>query len=425
MRSIWKTWWGGIEANDPTKTAAAFPSPIIKREFVYPGLPYVAVISDFVHRAGNVHAGHAGDAYAWLSGRRGPPPQHGEQPSLVSVGGGYLERLPLALNAIGLGEHSEIWDFGFGFPDEALPFLRATPHLVRRTFQLDEDQAPFGSSDMLGFVAAFGPPRILCVWGLGVQEAILQACAASTRIYNSIDAPALRIPPEVSRHFDLVLTGAQWQSDEVRRRHPEMPVMVLPIGPEFGDPETFVPLGIEKDYDIVYVAAAQPYKRHDILFDALEKLPREVRTLCVFGYGEMRGELEQRARDTGLAVDFVGPPGVGLAEVNMLMNRAKIGVVCGVDDGAPAILTEYMLAGLPVLANTELRCGLQYITPQTGATASAEGFHRGLVDLLEKARTLRPRDVALTRWTWPHSVARLASTIDAIEAGKRSEQARE
>jgi hypothetical protein len=38
------------------------------------------------------------------------------------------------------------------------------------------------------------------------------------------------------------------------------------------------------------------------------------------------------------------------------MNRAKIGVVWGVDDGAPAILTEYMLAGLPVLANVNLRC---------------------------------------------------------------------
>jgi hypothetical protein len=45
----------------------------------------------------------------------------------------------------------------------------------------------------------------------------------------------------------------------------------------------------------------------------------------------------------------IGPPGCGYDEVNRLMNRAKFGVVCGRDDGAPPILTEYMLAGLPVL----------------------------------------------------------------------------
>jgi hypothetical protein len=46
------------------------------------------------------------------------------------------------------------------------------------------------------------------------------------------------------------------------------------------------------------------------------------------------------------------------------MNRARFGVVCGIDDGAPTILTEYMLAGLPVFANADLRCGLQFILPR-------------------------------------------------------------
>ena len=44
---------------------------------------------------------------------------------------------------------------------------------------------------------------------------------------------------------------------------------VMPIGPEFASPDTFFPLGLEKIYDVIYVAAAQAYKRHDILFDAL------------------------------------------------------------------------------------------------------------------------------------------------------------
>ena len=140
---------------------------------------------------------------------------------------------------------------------------------------------------MLAHILTFGAPDILCVWGLGVSAEILAACETSYKIYNSIDAPALRVPPEVSRHFDLVLTGAQWQSDEVTARHPGMKTAILPIGPEFASDSMFYPIEGPKPYDIIYVAAAQHYKRHDILFDAMAKLPRSISALCVFGYGEL------------------------------------------------------------------------------------------------------------------------------------------
>ena len=88
-----------------------------------------------------------------------------------------------------------------------------------------------------------GAPHVLCVWGLGVDTALLTACRRSFRIYNSIDAPSLRVPPEVSTHFDLVPTGAAWQTQEVQARHPRMPGLELPIDPEFVDPKTFRPAG--------------------------------------------------------------------------------------------------------------------------------------------------------------------------------------
>lgn len=264
---------------------------------------------------------------------------------------------------------------------------------------------------MLEFLETVGAPHVLCVYGLGVDAEILSACANSFKIYNSIDAPALRMPPEVSGLFDLVLTGADWQTEAVQALHPGMACAVMPIGPEFADPLTFRPLGLAKDYDIVYVAAAQPYKRHDILFDALERLPRSLRTLCVFGYGEMADDLRRRAADSGLDVDFVGPPGVPFEEVNRLMNRARIGVVCGVDDGAPAILTEYMLAGLPVLANARLSCGRQFILPETGRLAEAEDFGGAITAMLDDLPSFSPRQAVLDRWTWPHTIHRLSGHI--------------
>lgn len=332
--------------------------------------------------------------------------------TVIEVTGGYLERLPLALIAAGIVEQAEIWHHWHG--DGTPPFRRDTPVLARRAFHLDHDRAPFSSAEMIDFVVTFGAPHILVVLGLGVAPELLALCADSVIIYNSIDAPALRVPPTVSATFDLVLTGAQWQSDEVEARHPGMRTAILPVGPEFAAIDQFRPLGTAKDVDLIYVAAAQPYKRHDILFDALAQLPRDVRALCVFGYGEDADALRHRARDQNLSIEFVGPPGVPVDEVNRLMNRAKFGVVCGIDDGAPAILTEYMLAGLPVLANADLRCGLQFILPETGMTASTNGFADAILRLRETYADFQPRDAVLARWTWPHSIQRLARIIEQI-----------
>ncbi len=335
----------------------------------------------------------------------------------AEVMGGYLERLPLALIAAGIVDQAEIWHHWRG--EDEPPFRRDNAVLARRAFRIDGEHAPFASSQMHAFVEAFGAPHILVVFGLGVAPDLLALCANSIILYNSIDAPSLRVPRQVSEHFDLVLTGAQWQSDEVEARHPGMRTAILPVGPEFAAVDQFRPLGTPKDVDLIYVAAAQPYKRHDILFDALAQLPRDVRALCVFGYGEDAEALRERARDQNLSIEFVGPPGVPIDEVNRLMNRAKFGVVCGIDDGAPAILTEYMLAGLPVLANAELRCGLQFILPETGMTASASGFAEAILAMRERFADFHPRARVLERWTWPHSVACLSAIIQQTHDAKQ------
>lgn len=379
----------------------------------------IVVVSDFCDGDRSLEDQPSAEYYAklWRDGRRGPVP-HTSRSDPSPVLGGYLERLPLAAVRAGLADVAEIWNFWAS--DEPPPYAE-DGGLVRRSFRADPLLRPFSSSDMLGHIAAFGPPDILCVWGLGVDEAVLRACAGSVKVYNSIDAPALRIPPEVSRHFDIVLTGADWQSSEVDARHPGMITAVLPIGPEFASPETFFPLPVVKTYDVVYVAAAQAYKRHHFLFEALAKLPRSIRALCVCGYGEMGQSLRDRVRELGIAVDFVGPPGVSHDDVNRLMNQARIGVACGVDDGAPAILTEYMLAGLPVLANAALRCGLHFITPSTGMVATEDHFHEAMLQLLANRATFRPRETVLQNWIWPRSIEKFAALVETARARKRTE----
>ncbi len=353
----------------------------------------------------------ARDHDAWL---RELPPSERPWPDADAappeVTGGYLERLPLACIAAGIVEQAEIWHHQCG--GEPVAVARPHPRLAYRGFALDRAEPPFDNRAMLAFVRAFGAPHILVVYGLGVSAEVLAACAHSVIIYNSIDAPALRVPAEVSARFDLVLTGAQWQSDEVTARHPGMATAIMPVGPEFAAIDLFHPLDIAKDYDLIYVAAAQAYKRHDILLDAFRRLRddrrgRSVRGLCVFGYGEDADMLRRCIADDRLSIDCIGPPGVDFAEVNRLMNSARFGVVCGRDDGAPAILTEYMLAGLPVLANIELVCGRKFILPETGMLALPDDFAEAILTMRDTAATYRPREAVLTRWTWPHTILRL------------------
>ena len=314
---------------------------------------------------------------------------------------------------------AEIWHHQHGGARE--PFHPAGPQLGYRAFLLDDPAPPFDNRDMLAFVQAFGAPHILVVYGLGVSRALLDACANSVIVYNSIDAPTLRVPSEVSARFDLVLTGAEWQSQEVEVRHPGMATAIMPVGPEFAAIDQFRPLGTTRDYDLIYVAAAQGYKRHDVLLDALEQLPRDVRGLFVFGYGEDADAIRRRIADAALSVDCIGPPGVSIEEVNRLMNRARFGVVCGRDDGAPAILTEYMLAGLPVLCNADLACGRQFIRPDTGRLAPAEAFAEAIVAMRRDALSFSPRQAVLDRWTWPHTVDRLRPLLTHAAAQKSSE----
>ena len=276
-------------------------------------VPSIVVIGDRLDGP-TVHE-HADDDTPW------PSPADAHARAELEVAGGYLERLPLSCIKAGLVDHAEIWHHIDG---GTATFRRAGPLLAYRGLPADAPQPPYASRAMLDLFARHGAPHILVMLGLGVDAALLEACRNSVVLYNSIDAPALRVPPEISALCDIVLTGAQWQSDEVTARHPGMTTAILPIGPEFAAPQMFRPLGIPKDYDLIYVAAAQAYKRHDLLFDALERLPRDVRALCVFGYGELGDELRERASRTGLSVDCIGPPGVSFDEVNRLMKPCPL-----------------------------------------------------------------------------------------------------
>ncbi len=71
-----------------------------------------------------------------------------------------------------------------------------------------------------------------------------------------------------------------------------------------------------------------------------------------------------------------------------------------------------------MLANAELACGLHYILPDTGMTATPDGFAEAIMTMRARHRHFAPRAAVLDHWTWPHSVARIAGTIAKVRAEK-------
>lgn len=78
-----------------------------------------------------------------------------------------------------------------------------------------------------------------------------------------------------------------------------------------------------------------------------------------------------------------------------------------------------MLAGLTVLDKAGMRCGLQFILPETGMTASTNGFADAILTMRETWAEFRPREAVLERWTWQNSVARLGEIIEQIHDAKQ------
>ena len=77
-----------------------------------------------------------------------------------------------------------------------------------------------------------------------------------------------------------------------------------------------------------------------------------------------------------------------------------------------------------MLANADLTCGLQYITPETGLAApEGPAFAAALRRLIDTADRYDPRPVALDRWGWPASIARLGAEIEAIRRAREGKDA--
>lgn len=144
----------------------------------------------------------------------------------------------------------------------------------------------------------------------------------------------------------------------------------------------------------VHVARLSDEKGHAILFEALGRMPADMRPfVCLVGDGPLRSRLEGLARELGLVNDvaFLGrlPP----EATRSVLAAADIALLPSVQEGSPLAMIEALAAGKPLVASAvggipevvrEGETGL--LVPPGDAAALADALRRLVEDAPLRAR---------------------------------------
>jgi glycosyltransferase involved in cell wall biosynthesis len=179
-------------------------------------------------------------------------------------------------------------------------------------------------------------------------------------------------------------------------RKAEIPVLPIAIGAQdWVDTEVFKPLpGVQKDFDVVMIATFAPWKRHAVLFRAMQKLrPRRIRVALVgVTWERTRKEFEQEIRRYGVQDDCTIFQAILPAQVNEVLNRSKVKVLLTKIEGANRALSEAMSANVPVVVYKHIMGPRRTdVNPMTGVYADDEELPDVLTKAIESYQQFQPR----------------------------------
>jgi glycosyltransferase involved in cell wall biosynthesis len=159
------------------------------------------------------------------------------------------------------------------------------------------------------------------------------------------------------------------------------------------DERVFQPLGLSKDFDAVYAAQMQPFKRLH--------LAENISSLFVVTYGDIvtgNGEYDLRRFAPEVRHAEYNRRWIPTSEVNTVYNRSRVGLALSACEGAMLSSAEYMLAGLPMVSTPckggrELYFDDRFVrvvapTPEAVEAGVAELIHREIDPAAVRSATL-------------------------------------
>jgi glycosyltransferase involved in cell wall biosynthesis len=199
--------------------------------------------------------------------------------------------------------------------------------------------------------------------------------------------------------------------------HPNL-IPVSISGNTWVNADVFHPLhSIEKDFDLISIAAWARYKRHWALFRAVARMramghaPR----LALVGYPLELTKKDILSQARLFKIDDLIEIFEQLTprEVNELLNRSKVHVLWSRREGVNRAIIEAMASGVPNVVRHGFNYGYHYpyIKDRTGKFATEQELPKVLINMIENYKLYSPRDYVLSFMTPEASTQRLNQEI--------------
>jgi glycosyltransferase involved in cell wall biosynthesis len=183
------------------------------------------------------------------------------------------------------------------------------------------------------------------------------------------------------------------------------------LASDWCDPAMFNPLPVEeRTTDIVMVSHFSDWKRHWLLFEALSKMPSDLRVVLIGRDAPERNEAKLRsdAKAFGARQELDVRKNLEIHEVAAEQARAKLSLALSKREGSCVSVSEALFADTPVGMMKDAHVGSRaYINDATGRILKRRGMHRQLMAMLEERESFTPRKWAMENITAQQTSGRL------------------
>ncbi len=166
----------------------------------------------------------------------------------------------------------------------------------------------------------------------------------------------------------------------------------------------------QRDIDVFMLANFGTYKRHHVLFRALPHLPKEWKVIVV-GQPEGQRDAQSLLREAdafGVAGRFELKQRIPNIELEQLIRRSKVSLICSRREGSCVAVVESMFSGTPVGLLKGAQIGsAKFINPETGTFLRESHFAEDLKAFHDRHEQFTPRE-----WC-------LRNGISAVESSQR------
>lgn len=189
--------------------------------------------------------------------------------------------------------------------------------------------------------------------------------------------------------------------DHYRLWSPGGGTVPLPItAADWTDPASFQPRPHQKrDVDIVMVSHFAKWKRHWLLFEALQRLPASLRVVLIgrkAADGRTEVDILREARAFGVRQHLEIYKNIEFDQVAAHQCNAKVAIALSRREGSCVSVTEAMFADTPVVMMDDAHVGaVAYVNDTTGRVTSRKALAATVMDVIEDSAGFAPRAWAL------------------------------